>query len=154
MSVEINPRALAEKSEYAQGNTDKSALVWDGPSLRILVVDDQEINLLLARALLANVGHAVVEAHNGEEAVAMWKQERFDAILMDIQMPVMSGVEVVRAIRERETERGGHVPALALTARAMKEKRESLSAEGFDGYVAKPFSLAVLLDELRKCLPR
>ena len=137
----------------AQGNADNSAPLWYGPPLRILVVDDHKINLLIARGLLAKVGHTVVEAHNGQEAVAQWEQEPFDAILMDIQMPVMSGVEAVRAIRQREKARGGHVPVLALTARAMKEEQELLSAEGFDGYVTKPFALAVLLEELRRCLP-
>jgi len=126
-------------------------LLRDGPPLRILLVDDQDINLLLAVSILRKAGHAVVEAHDGREAVEKWESDTFDAILMDIQMPVMSGIEATRTIREREKEVGGHIPIIAVTARALNEERDHIRRQGFDGYVAKPFVLTEMFDEIKRC---
>ncbi len=71
---------------------------------------------------------------------------------MDVQMPVMDGIEATRAIRESEHIRGVHVPIIAVSARALDEEREFIQKQGFDGYVIKPFEIGELLREVRRCL--
>jgi len=123
---------------------------WEGPPLRILLVEDQEISLRFIAKILQNMGHTLDAAQGGREAVEKWEHGTFDVILMDVQMPVMDGIEATAAIRGREVSRGGHVPIIALTARALKEDRENLLARGFDGYVPKPLEVKVLNDELKR----
>lgn len=101
---------------------------------RILVVDDNDQNLYLARFLLEQKGHETEEAHNGQEAVEMAANSNFDAIIMDVQMPVMNGLEATRQIKER----GGASPIVALTAQAMPGDKEKILAAGCDGYIKKP----------------
>jgi two-component system CheB/CheR fusion protein len=127
---------------------------WEGPSLRILLADDQEINLLATARLLERRGHTVVLARDGEEALRKWRENEPDTMLVDIQMPGMTGIEVARTIRDSERETGAHVPIIALTGRAFREEREDILNSGFDGYMAKPFEIGALLDELRRCLPK
>jgi CheY-like chemotaxis protein len=114
-----------------------------GP-LRILVVEDNAVNRRLAAKLLENRGHEVHTACDGRSAVEMAGSERFDVILMDIQMPGIDGFQATAAIRERERSTRGHVRILALTAHAMKGDRERCLEAGMDGYVAKPVRPAAL----------
>ena len=132
---------------------DRPLPEWDGAPLRVLVVDDQKVNLLIATRILQKGGHAVVEAGDGREALERWEADTFDLVLMDIQMPVMSGVEATAAIRERERMCGGHVPIIAVTAHALREEREEIMTRGFDGYLAKPVEFGALLGEMMRCLP-
>ncbi len=100
----------------------------------IIIADDNAQNLYLTRFLLAQAGYAVREAHNGEEAVALNRAERPSLILMDIQMPVMNGLEATRCIKSQPS-----APLIvALTARAMSGDRERILAAGCDGYIEKP----------------
>ena len=115
-------------------------------------MDDQESNRFFTTRLLEKAGHAVVTAGDGREALARWEREPFDLILMDVQMPHMSGIDATVAVRERERERGGHVPIIAVTARALKEERETIRNHGFDGYVTKPIEFGVLIEEMKRCL--
>ena len=131
---------------------DHTFPIWTGPPLRILLVDDQETNLLVATNLLQNAGHAVVEARDGREALERWGEGGIDVILMDIQMPVMSGIEAVKAIRERERSGDHHIPIIAVTARALHEERNRIMSQGFDGYLTKPYEFGELLSELKRCL--
>ena len=130
----------------------KTSTLWDGPSLRILLVDDQEINLLFSTRILQKTGHSVEVARNGQEALRRMAGGGFDLILMDIQMPVMNGIEATQAIREREKDMEGRVPIIALTARAMQEEREEILNNGFDGYVTKPIEIGALMCEMKRCL--
>jgi PAS domain S-box-containing protein len=130
---------------------DVAGVRWQGPPLRVLVVDDLQLNRLIANRLLEWQGHVVVEAKDGAEAVDLTAQQVFDAVLMDIQMPGMTGVEATRRIRLREMTSGRHLPVIALTAHALQEERDQILLEGFDGYIAKPMQLDTLLDELRRC---
>jgi two-component system CheB/CheR fusion protein len=125
---------------------------WEGPPLRILLVDDQEISRLFTVRILQKMGHAPEAAQNGREAVEKWENGVFDIILMDVQMPVMDGVEATRIIRRREAGTGGHTPIIALTAHALKEDRERLLGQGFDGYVPKPLEIKMLNSEMKHCL--
>ncbi|MBM3301486.1 MAG: response regulator, partial [Deltaproteobacteria bacterium] len=106
--------------------------------LRILLVEDNEVNRLMTRRILEKMGHAVSTVENGKEALEMLEKESFDLVLMDIQMPEMDGVEATIAIREREKIRGEHVPVVAMTACAMESDRERCLESGMDDYLSKP----------------
>jgi PAS domain S-box-containing protein len=121
--------------------------------LRILLVEDNEVNRTLVTRLLAMQGHNVVEARNGREAVAAVQhspQAAYDLILMDVQMPDMDGFETTAAIRAHQSITGGRVPIVALTAHAMKGDRERCLAAGMDGYLSKPIQVRDLLDLTRE----
>ena len=107
-------------------------------SLHLLLTEDNLINQKLATRLLELRGHSVVVASNGREAVEVLKQQRFDVVLMDVQMPEMDGFEATQIIRARERDIGGHVPIVAMTAHAMKGDRERCLECGMDGYISKP----------------
>ncbi len=134
------------------GSSAGAPPVQDGVPLRILLVDDQEINLFFATRILQRAGHTVVQARDGREALQRWEEEPFDLILMDIQMPIMSGIEATQAIREREKERGGHLPIIAVTARALREEQDAIQVKGFDGYITKPIVIVELVREMERCL--
>ncbi|QDU21319.1 hybrid sensor histidine kinase/response regulator [Urbifossiella limnaea] len=106
--------------------------------LRVLLAEDNAVNQKLAVRLLEKRGHRVVVVGNGREALAALQRERFDAVLMDVQMPEMDGFAATAAIRAQEREAGGHLPVIAMTAHAMKGDREHCLAEGMDRYVTKP----------------
>jgi PAS domain S-box-containing protein len=106
--------------------------------LRVLVAEDNASNRTFVSALLEQRGHSVTLVDNGREAVDRSARERFDLILMDLQMPVMGGLEATAAIRARERETGGHTPIVAVTAHAMAGDRDSCLAAGMDAYVSKP----------------
>jgi signal transduction histidine kinase/ActR/RegA family two-component response regulator len=116
--------------------------------LRILLAEDNAVNQIVATRILEKNGHSVVRAAHGEEALALFSRETFDAILMDVQMPVMDGLMATRKIRERETETKSHVPVIALTARAMQEDESICLDAGMDAYLSKP----LLCDDLLRTL--
>jgi CheY-like chemotaxis protein/HPt (histidine-containing phosphotransfer) domain-containing protein len=117
----------------------------DAPTgLRILVADDNPVNQLLAMRLLEKRHHQSVVVGNGLEALGALEKHRengFDLILMDVQMPEMNGLEATRIIRERERKEGGHIPIIAMTAHAIKGDRERCMAAGMDGYISKPIQV-------------
>jgi CheY-like chemotaxis protein len=104
--------------------------------LRILLVEDNPANQKLATYILADRGHAVEIAGDGQEAVHLTEQNRYDVILMDVQMPGMNGLEATAAIRNREGG-GSRVPIIAMTAHALKGDRDHCLAAGMDGYLSK-----------------
>jgi PAS domain S-box-containing protein len=113
-------------------------------SLHILLAEDNEVNQELAVTLLVKQGHSVVIANNGLQAVSALEKERFDLVLMDVQMPEMGGFEATGVIRKREQATGAHVPILAMTAHTMKGDRERCLAAGMDGYISKPINIKEL----------
>ncbi len=116
--------------------------------LNLLVAEDNVINAVTIVAMIKRLGSQATVANNGEEALALWLQGDFDAILMDIQMPVMDGVLALLKIREQEKTAGGHIPVIAVTAYALQGDREMFLSQGFDGYISKP----VDMKELAECL--
>jgi signal transduction histidine kinase len=117
---------------------------------RVLVADDDETSISVIAGILSKLGNFVVTAANGKEALERWQDAGpFDAILMDVQMPVMSGLEALRAIRELEWEAGGHVPIIAQTAYAAKKDQAHLMAQGFDGYLPKPLIISDLIEQMK-----
>ena len=120
--------------------------------LRILLAEDNTVNQLLAVRLLERRGCEVRIANNGQEALALLATEQFDGILMDGQMPTMTGFEATETIRRQEQGSSRHIPIIAMTAHAMKGDRERCLACGMDGYIAKPINtleLYEILEQLR-----
>jgi CheY-like chemotaxis protein len=113
------------------------------PSLRILLVEDNRVNQRVAMTMLGKMGHQIELATNGLEAVEHWRQSDFDLILMDVQMPVMTGLQATMQIR-REEATGAHVPIVAMTASAMSEERDRCLAAGMDDFISKPVSYQVI----------
>ena len=119
------------------------------PILKVLLAEDGLANQKLAVGLLKRWGHSVTVVENGADAVDAWADGDFDVILMDVQMPVMDGLEATQAIRAKEVGRNRHVPIVAVTAHAMAGDREKCLSAGMDGYVTKPFKKQALYDALR-----
>lgn len=115
---------------------------------KILIVDDNEINLKLFEAILKKVGYDYVIAKNGIEAVEVAVKEKPSLVLMDIQMPTMDGEKAFHFIREKEET--ADIPIVAITSYALNEDRKRLIAAGFDGYLSKPISVEDFLNEIRK----
>ena len=107
------------------------------PSWTVLVAEDNAVNRMLLTKMLERQGHRVVTCGNGSEAVATWEERRPDLILMDVQMPLMDGLEATAWIRAREGGRD-RIPIIALTANALKGDRERCLEAGMDDYVTKP----------------
>jgi CheY-like chemotaxis protein len=121
--------------------------------LRILLAEDGRVNQQVAVGLLEMRGHHVTIANNGKEALKALEQQPFDAVLMDVQMPEMDGMEATAAIRRREQTTGGHVPIIAMTAHAMKGDRERCLEAGMDGYVSKPIQPETLYTAVEGIVP-
>lgn len=123
--------------------------------LDILLVEDMEMNQLVATRMLKDLGHKVTVAGNGQIALQELEKQTFDIVLMDIQMPVMDGMQALSAIRKREAEegKGAHMPIVAMTANAMKGDKERFLNAGMDSYLSKPVllrELATVIDEVVK----
>lgn len=112
----------------------------------ILIVEDDPRNLKLVRDLLQVQGYLTLEAVNGQEGVALARARKLDLILMDIQMPVMDGLEAVGILKgDRATK---DIPIIALTASAMPGSKEKIMQAGFDDYLAKPLDIKELLKRI------
>jgi two-component system, sensor histidine kinase and response regulator len=120
--------------------------------MRILLAEDNIVNQRIARAILERAGHIVTIAGSGTAAVAAVESSVFDLVLMDVEMPEMTGTDATAAIRRRERMKGGHVPIIALTAHAMKGDRERCLDAGADGYVPKPIVRGDLFGEIESVL--
>ncbi|MEZ5729919.1 MAG: ATP-binding protein [Burkholderiaceae bacterium] len=154
--------AAALPSSFDDGLDEvRTPMASDSDPLMLLLVEDNPVNQQVATRMLERVGHTVVVAENGREGIdaVMSAREPFDAILMDVQMPVMGGIAATRAIREHEGElaRHGlphrHTPIIAMTARAMQGDRDLCLEAGMDDYVSKPIrpqSLFQALDRLTR----
>jgi two-component system, sensor histidine kinase len=118
--------------------------------LRILLVEDHPINQKLALSLIERAGHRVTLAHNGEEGLHAAMQHPFDLVLMDMQMPVMDGLQATRAIRAHESAHQlARVPIVAMTANAMPSDRQACEDAGMDDFLSKPFKADALRELLR-----
>jgi CheY-like chemotaxis protein len=106
------------------------------------------VNQRLAARLLEKEGHNVTVAGDGVEALEALQKQQFDLILMDVQMPVMDGVETTAAIRKLEQATGWHIPIVAMTAHAMAGDRQRFLSLGMDGYVSKPINSRDLFDAI------
>ena len=146
-NMEPNPlSASAELLEVAQVGPRYVGLV-------VLLAEDHPVNELMMRQLLLRMGCTVRVARGGVQAVAQWEQGGIDLILMDVQMPGMSGMQATQEIREIEARRKlPHTPIVAVTANAMASDREACLASGMDGYTSKPVSPQALIKEMDRVL--
>ncbi|MEM7373112.1 MAG: response regulator [Bacteroidota bacterium] len=104
---------------------------------KILVVEDDEVNLIIAKYILNKAGFNVTTVDNGESAIDIIAEQDFDLVLMDIEMPIMDGLEATPIIRK--TEKGRKLPIIALTAHSLPEKLAQFKHAGIDDYILKPF---------------
>jgi len=149
---------LTDQDAFEHSPAEIAAEPFDSSNslrLSILVAEDNEINALLARALLTRLGHRPTIASNGEDAVESWLAARaagapYDLVLMDVQMPGMDGLEAARRIRAAETQMGnGRTRMLALAANVQTEDHEAALAAGLDGLLVKPLDRERLRDALK-----
>ena len=119
---------------------------------RILIVEDKASSRELLRTVLEKEGYIIEEAADGEEALSKARSEAPDMVLLDLQMPIRGGYEVLKELRQEL--RFATLPIVAVTASAMRGDREKALVAGFNGYLTKPLSLNVLREEVRRLLPR
>jgi two-component system sensor histidine kinase/response regulator len=129
-------------------NTSKSA------ALRVLAADDNPVNQKLIVAALKQLGHQGVVVSDGEKALRCLSQLSFDVLLLDVQMPVMDGLEALASIRKQELQGKPHLPVIMVTANDVPGDRERYLKQGADGYVAKPVDIALLDAEIKRVLRR
>jgi two-component system, cell cycle response regulator DivK len=118
----------------------------------ILIVEDNPKNLKLVRDVLQVRGYRTIEAGTGEEGVQLARDQRPALVLMDIQLPGVSGVEAFRQLRADPATRA--IPVVAVTASVMAQERQKVMAAGFDGFQGKPISVRELLDTVRQVLDK
>lgn len=121
-------------------------------NFRILIAEDNRINRILIEKILTKHEYEIDVAENGKLALDFYKNNKYDLIFMDIQMPVLDGIETTKKIRSVEEKTGEHIPIIALTAYAMKKDRENFLGAGMDDYVAKPFKGEQIYHILKKYL--
>lgn len=123
------------------------------PALKILAADDIEQNRRLLNIVLKKQGHQVTLAQNGQEVLDAWQMQAYDVILMDVQMPVMDGLNASMYIRALEQQTGRtRTPIIALTASVLEQDRLAAAAAGMDGFASKPVELNLLLAEIQRVL--
>jgi signal transduction histidine kinase/DNA-binding response OmpR family regulator len=140
-AIGVKPSAAAPAAISKAGAIASGAA---GARARILLVEDNVVNQQVASGLLTRRGHEVTIAPNGREALDRLDRETFDLVLMDLQMPVMGGLEATAAIRLGERTTGQHIRIVAMTAHALNSDRERCLAAGMDGYLSKPIDPALL----------
>jgi len=118
----------------------------------ILIVEDNDKNLKLVRDVLQVKGYATVEAGNAEDGIALARARKPDLVLMDIQLPGMSGIDAIGVLRADPATAG--IPVVAVTASVMPQDRNKITEAGFDAYVGKPINLKEFLDTVRTMLER
>jgi two-component system, cell cycle response regulator DivK len=117
---------------------------------KVLIVEDNELNMKLFRDLIETCGHEILEARDGIEALKLARQHRPNLILMDIQLPEVSGLEITRWLKEDDELRT--IPVVAVTAFAMKGDEEKIRSGGCEAYIAKPISISDFLETIGQFL--
>ena len=127
--------------------------IFVAPDAKILVVDDNQINLLVVRKLLEKTQIQITEAMSGREALELMQSNRYDVVFLDHMMPEMDGIETLKLARKQDDGMCRDVTIIALTANAISGVREMYLSEGFDDYISKPISIKQLEELLMKYLP-
>lgn len=148
---------LADENEFSKKEpmTEKTVKAVDLSSKRLLLVEDNTVNMEIAKMILTQAGFTVETAENGQVGLNMVKASPdgyYDAILMDIQMPVMDGYTAARRIRALENKSHANIPILAMTANAFKEDEEKAKEAGMQAHIAKPVDVKKLLATLSEVL--
>ncbi len=142
-------RAVQEVPEEPANSFVPDEIVSARP-LQIMIAEDNGLEAQTLKSKLTRLGHQALVVENGEQAMDQWREKHWDAILMDVQMPVLDGRLATATIRQQERVLGGHTPIIAVTAYAMPGDRERLLAEGFDAYLSKPIDLKRLVGRAEK----
>jgi signal transduction histidine kinase/ActR/RegA family two-component response regulator len=150
-NIQAQPASQPSQS-LDQTAAEASRLPEKSPAraVRALLVEDNPVNQKVVLRLLQKHGHRVTIASNGREALEAMIEAEFDIVLMDVQMPIMTGLEAAEAIRRTERGTGRRIPIVAMTAHAMTGDKERCLASGMDGYLSKPVRLSDLLEALDK----
>jgi two-component system cell cycle response regulator DivK len=119
-------------------------------SRKVLIVEDNELNMKLFHDLLEAHGYATVQTKNGMEAVGLAREHRPDLILLDIQLPEISGLEVTKQLKQDDDLKS--IPVIAVTAFAMKGDEEKIREGGCEAYIAKPISVTTFMETIQKVL--
>ncbi len=147
-----------ETAEPARGRSGTPAVSAaqdiPGAGVKILLAEDNPVNQKIALKMLQKKGFTVSAVENGRQALETLDKETFDLVLMDVQMPVMDGLEATRLIRQKEERQGGHLPIVAMTAHAMEGDDQKCLAAGMDDYVSKPVDRAKLFGIIEKMTAR
>ena len=154
--VNVNFKLAEEMEEELAEEIKNAAQVIDFENKKLLLVDDIEVNREIAKMLLESEGFIVDTAGDGSEAVekvAASKPGDYDAILMDIQMPIMNGYEAAKKIRELENPKLANVPIIAMTANAFSEDVKAALDAGMNAHIAKPIDVPKMMETLAKILP-
>ena len=141
--------------ETTQEATQGEAAELDFSKMRLLLVEDNEINREIATMILSEAGFMLETAVNGQEAVekvAVSQPGYFDAILMDVQMPVMNGYEATKAIRALDNSALANIPIVAMTANAFTEDVQAAKEAGMNAHIAKPIDIAKMMETLTEIL--
>jgi signal transduction histidine kinase/DNA-binding response OmpR family regulator len=151
-TVRLAEGAAPAESQSQESGKNESGVLGKIRGARILLVDDNAFNLEVAADFLLSAGAVVTTGCNGKEAIDLLHQQRFDCVLMDVQMPVMDGVEAVQHIRRDPAI--DDVRVIAMTANALREDRARYLSAGMDDVIIKPFKYQTLFTTLAKWLPR
>ncbi|MDY6905370.1 MAG: response regulator [Thermodesulfobacteriota bacterium] len=151
-------RTVKTQNIQDSDNLQKKKPAKDADPLRVLIVEDDNANQLICKNLIEKMGYSATVVNNGKEALDAIKHTSFDLVIMDIQMPVMNGIEATKAIRALEQEQEGNalssrqtrLPIIALTAHAMKGERERFLAAGMDDYFPKPINIPPFKTMIKK----
>lgn len=146
---------ILSRGERVEKPEDVQTQGMDRPLLagvKVLLAEDHPVNRTVVVRLLGNLGASVTPAANGREALERWSNERFDILVLDLEMPELDGLGVAREIRERERGTKTRLPIVALTAHAGEEQRERCFRAGMDGFVTKPFAESELTSAMRSVL--
>ena len=157
LAEEIDGQSLGEKRGEAVTAGTESAPEMDFTGRRLLLVEDNAINMEIAVMILSQAGFTVETAENGKAALDMVASSQpgyYDAILMDIQMPVMDGYEATQAIRALDNPALAGIPIIAMTANAFKEDEQAAEQAGMQGHIAKPIDLQKMMETIRTVLHR
>jgi CheY-like chemotaxis protein len=122
-------------------------------SLKILIVEDNELNQKFAIAVVTKLGHSIDIAVNGKQGLEKYLKNTYDLILMDIQMPEMNGIECTLEIRKIEKVTGAHIPIIAVTAFAMEHDKKNCMDAGMDDFVTKPYKPIELEERIKHFFP-
>jgi PAS domain S-box-containing protein len=151
---ELHDAILASlQSEKQPARNRPSRASFATNPLSILIAEDNPVNQRLIQLLVEKMGHRAVIAHNGEEAISIARRRSVDLALMDVGMPVLSGLDATHAIRESEAATGAHLPIIAMTAHALKGDWECCLAAGMDAYLSKPIQFESLIEMIERFAP-